>query len=164
MPGAQLGSTTTDAGGRFSVPIGTYTGPVMLQLSGGSYVDEATGTTMSMAAGDVMTAILPLVWRHEVPAWAGILILGREFLINGLRMIAVAERKIIAAGPWGKVKTVVYIVALSVIIGAPMIPAWERPLRLLGQAGLVLGMVLAAVSAIEYFRWFTPTDRPSDPA
>jgi CDP-diacylglycerol--glycerol-3-phosphate 3-phosphatidyltransferase len=114
----------------------------------------------------VMTALIPLVARLEVPAWAGILILGREFLINGLRMIAVTEHKIISAGIWGKYKMIVYIVALSVIIGAPMLPPWEKALRTAGLAGLVAGMVLAVISAAEYFRHFTPTDRPSatDPA
>ncbi len=114
----------------------------------------------------IMTALLPLISRHLVPAWAGIIILAREFLINGLRMIAVTEHKIIAAGTWGKYKTIVYIVALSVIIGAPMLPGWEKPLRIAGLAGLVAGMVLAVISAAEYFRHFTPTDHPSaaDPA
>lgn len=59
--GAQIGSATTDAGGNFSVSIGRHSGPVMLQLSGGTYTDEATETTMPMAAGDVMTAVLPAV-------------------------------------------------------------------------------------------------------
>ena len=59
--GAQIGSAMTDAGGNFSVSIGRHSGPVMLQLSGGAFTDEATETTMPMAAGDVMTAILPTV-------------------------------------------------------------------------------------------------------
>ena len=60
-PGAQIGMASTDGSGRFSLPIGNHAGPVMLQLSGGTYTDEATGATMNMAAGDVMTAILPTV-------------------------------------------------------------------------------------------------------
>jgi hypothetical protein len=56
--GAQLGSTTTDAHGNFTVSIGSYAGPVMLQMGGGTYTDDATGTTMTMQAGDVMTAVL----------------------------------------------------------------------------------------------------------
>lgn len=60
-PGAPIGTAMTDASGKFSLSIGNYSGPVMLQLSGGSYVDEATGAMMSMVAGDVMTAILPTV-------------------------------------------------------------------------------------------------------
>ncbi len=58
---AQIGSTTTDGSGHFSVSIGRHSGPVMLQLSGGAYTDEATETTMPMAAGDVMSAVMPSV-------------------------------------------------------------------------------------------------------
>lgn len=61
MPGAQLGSTQTDAQGRFTVPIGGYAGPVMLQLSGGTYADEATATAMPVLAGDRMYACLDAV-------------------------------------------------------------------------------------------------------
>ena len=39
--------------------MGSYAGPVMLQMTGGTYMDEATGATMPMMAGDVMTAVLP---------------------------------------------------------------------------------------------------------
>ena len=56
MKGAQLASTTTDGAGAFSISVGNYAGPVMLQVSGGSYTDEATGTTMIPSAADVMTA------------------------------------------------------------------------------------------------------------
>jgi len=61
MMGAQLGSTTTDGAGNFSVPLGTYAGSVMLQMTGGTYLDEATSTTMSMLPGDVMVACVPAV-------------------------------------------------------------------------------------------------------
>lgn len=61
MMGAQLGSALTDASGSFSVPVGTYAGPVMLQLAGGTYMDEATGSTMPMLAGDVMLACVPSI-------------------------------------------------------------------------------------------------------
>lgn len=60
--GAQIGTAaTTDANGNFRIDIGAYSGPVLLQMSGGSYIDEATGSPMTMAAGDVMTAVLPSV-------------------------------------------------------------------------------------------------------
>jgi hypothetical protein len=59
MTGAQLGTTTTDASGNFTVPMGSYGGPVMLQMTGGTYLDEATGTTMPMMSGDVLTTCLP---------------------------------------------------------------------------------------------------------
>ena len=53
--GALIGSSKTDANGNYSMPIGAYSGAVMLQVSGGSYTEEATGGLAVMAAGDVMT-------------------------------------------------------------------------------------------------------------
>jgi len=61
MLGAMVGTTTTDANGNFNMNIGSYSGPMVLQASSGSYKDEATGTSMPMASGDVMTAVLPTV-------------------------------------------------------------------------------------------------------
>lgn len=57
--GAQIGTATTDANGSFAMNIGSYAGPVMLRASGGSYRDEASGQTMPMGAGDIMTAAMP---------------------------------------------------------------------------------------------------------
>lgn len=59
--GGRIGTASTDSSGNFSMSIGSYSGPVMLQMSGGTYVDEATGATMPMASGDVMTAMLPTI-------------------------------------------------------------------------------------------------------
>lgn len=59
--GAQLASTVVDAQGNFNLSLGSYTGPVMLQVTGASYVDEATRRSMTMAASDVMSAVLTTV-------------------------------------------------------------------------------------------------------
>ena len=56
--GAAIGSATTDGNGNFTLPIGSYSGPLVLQASAGTFRDEATGTLMTMASGDVMTAAL----------------------------------------------------------------------------------------------------------
>ena len=58
--GNQLASGVTDATGAFSVALNGYSGPLLLQVSGGSFVDEATGLTMGMAPGDVMTLVIPV--------------------------------------------------------------------------------------------------------
>ncbi len=63
--GTQVATGTTDAQGNFSMSIGSYSGPVMLQMSGGTYIDEATGLTMTMSPGDVMTAIMPSIISGE---------------------------------------------------------------------------------------------------
>ena len=59
MLGAQIASAAVDAQGNFTMPLGSYTGPVMLRMSSASYTDEATKTPMTMAPNDVMTAVLP---------------------------------------------------------------------------------------------------------
>jgi hypothetical protein len=56
--GAQLASGPTDTQGNFTMPVGAYTEPVLLQMSGGTYTDLATGATMTMYSGDVMTAVI----------------------------------------------------------------------------------------------------------
>jgi hypothetical protein len=49
--GAPIGScTTTDTAGNYSINLGTYTGPVLFQATGGTYVDEATGATVTLAS------------------------------------------------------------------------------------------------------------------
>jgi hypothetical protein len=59
--GAQLASGTTNSVGGFSMSLGAYSGPVMLKMSGGSFANLATGTTMTMLAGDFMTAVIPTI-------------------------------------------------------------------------------------------------------
>jgi len=59
MEPAPLASTSLDASGHFSLALGSYSGPVMLQVTGGSYLDPATGTTMTMGTGDVLTSCVP---------------------------------------------------------------------------------------------------------
>lgn len=55
--------------------------------------------------------LLPLV-----PAWIVVIIIAREFLVTGLRMLAANRGNIISAGQWGKHKTVWQIVAIVVLL------------------------------------------------
>jgi hypothetical protein len=61
MMGAAIGSSPVDASGNFNIPMGAYSGTVMLQLTGGAFMDEATGTAMTMQPGDVLTSCVPSV-------------------------------------------------------------------------------------------------------
>lgn len=57
--GSQVGSGQTDGQGNFSMQVGDYAGSVMLRMTGGTYTDEATGTSMPMQQSDVMTCVIP---------------------------------------------------------------------------------------------------------
>ncbi len=56
--GTAIASATTDSRGQFSIDTGTYTGPLMVVVSGGTYTDEATGVMTTMAPGAVMSTVI----------------------------------------------------------------------------------------------------------
>ncbi len=64
----------------------------------------------------VIAAMIALVDLHRIPAWIVLVIITREFVVTGLRLVAAAEGVVIAASKGGKVKTVFQIVALSFLI------------------------------------------------
>ena len=61
----------------------------------------------------VLAAMVILVEKGLLPAWIPIIVLAREFIVSGFRLIAVEKGgKVIAASVWGKLKTVTQIIAL----------------------------------------------------
>lgn len=64
----------------------------------------------------VTTALITLVEYRVVPSWAAIIIIAREFAVSGLRTIAASEGKVIAASWWGKIKTVIQILAIILLL------------------------------------------------
>lgn len=64
----------------------------------------------------VMSALVCFVQFGLADSWVVIVILAREFLVTGLRMIAAENGKVIAANKWGKAKTVSQIIAISAVL------------------------------------------------
>ena len=63
----------------------------------------------------VLTAMVLLVELGKIPAWIPVIVLAREFLVSGYRLIAVEKGgKVIAASIWGKLKTVTQMIAIIV--------------------------------------------------
>lgn len=61
----------------------------------------------------VLSAMLMLVEEAKLPAWIPIIVLSREFLVSGYRLIAVEQGgKVVAASVWGKLKTVTQMIAI----------------------------------------------------
>ncbi len=61
----------------------------------------------------VLAAMVMLVEMTKLPAWIPIIVLAREFLVSGYRLIAVEKGgKVIAASNWGKLKTVTQMIAI----------------------------------------------------
>ncbi len=61
----------------------------------------------------VLTAMIMLVEMNKLPAWIPVIVLAREFIVSGYRLIAVEKGgKVIAASKWGKLKTVTQMIAI----------------------------------------------------
>lgn len=66
----------------------------------------------------VSAALIVLVEKHLAPAWAVVIILGREFIITGLRSVAASEGIVIAAQASGKIKMWAQCVAIVALLVA----------------------------------------------
>lgn len=80
----------------------------------------------------------------QVPAWALMIVLTREFAVTGLRLVAVGKGVVIAAGWSGKVKTTCSMIGLCVMMAFPTI-SW--------LCWLMIGVIVVTTvySGIEYF-------------
>lgn len=61
----------------------------------------------------VLSAMIMLVEMSKIPAWIPIIVLAREFIVSGYRLVAVEKGgKVISASKWGKLKTVTQMIAI----------------------------------------------------
>lgn len=90
-----------------------------------------------------------------VPAWVTIVIVGRELAVTGLRAMAADEGVVIAADKYGKLKTVLQIIAV-----VPLLihyPRFGLNVDAIGNFLLYIALVLTLVSGINYFAGFYRT-------
>ncbi|MCL2756851.1 MAG: CDP-diacylglycerol--glycerol-3-phosphate 3-phosphatidyltransferase [Coriobacteriia bacterium] len=105
----------------------------------------------------VAAALLALIDLGLLPAWIALVIIGREFLVSGLRMVASAEGVVIAASKLGKSKTIVQIIAvlLFIIKESWMVNILISPIPLVVDvvSWLVMtaALVLTILSGADYF-------------
>ncbi len=64
----------------------------------------------------VMAALIALLELGRLSGWMVMVIVARDFMVSGLRMVAAAEGQVIAASKLGKLKTVFQIVAIVMVI------------------------------------------------
>jgi CDP-diacylglycerol--glycerol-3-phosphate 3-phosphatidyltransferase len=108
----------------------------------------------------VMSTLVMLVHLGRVAAWVVIVIIGREFIVSGLRTIAMSEGIVIAAGQEGKVKTIFQIAGITFLLLHYTYPidfgfaAFEYDAGKVGLALLYLSMVFSVWSAWVYFADF----------
>ena len=95
----------------------------------------------------VISAMTILCQWNQLPAWALMIVLAREFAVTGLRLIAAGNGTVIAAGMSGKVKTFSTMVVLCL-----WIVSWDLPLIRWARWVYIAVIVLPTLySGIEYF-------------
>lgn len=96
----------------------------------------------------VCSALIALVGLGKVPAWIVIIIIAREFIISGLRLVASDSGVVIAASYWGKFKTTFQMAMIIGLILNPPIPYMD----VINQVLIYIALILTIISMIDYIK------------
>lgn len=96
----------------------------------------------------VCAALIALVDMGRIPAWVVIIIISREFIISGFRLIASDNNVVIAASYWGKFKTTFQMVMVCLmIVNLGVFFSW---MQLLTDIIMWIALALTVISLIDY--------------
>ena len=97
----------------------------------------------------VGTAVICFTQTGLLPAWAAVILIGREFVISGFRLVAASKGVVIAADIWGKIKTTVQMI----MIVSLLIP-WDffGILAVLRWILIIASVLLTILSVVNYIR------------
>lgn len=105
----------------------------------------------------VAAALLVLIELQMLPSWVALIILVREFIVSGLRMVAATQGVVIAASWYGKAKTVFQIIAILLFIvkGSHILlgihPAMGDILYIVSWFFMIIALILTVLSMVDYF-------------
>ena len=94
----------------------------------------------------VCSAMICLIELDRLAAWIVIVIIAREFIISGFRLVASANGVVIAASYWGKFKTTFQMLMVIVLILDIQMPFFQ----ILGTVLTYVALILTVVSLIDY--------------
>lgn len=92
----------------------------------------------------VCSALICLVELRRVPSWVVIIIIAREFIISGFRLIASDKGVVIAASYWGKFKTTFQMLMICLMI------LNLGPLSLITSVVMWAALILTLISLVDY--------------
>lgn len=118
----------------------------------GKFIDPVADKLLNLSA------MIMLIHCGMMPAFVVIVILARELAVDGLRMVAVGQGRVIAAGKLGKIKTAsqMVVVIFLMLVGrlVPAIPALsflQLPVQIIGWLGCAWITFITAWSGVDYF-------------
>ena len=118
----------------------------------GKFIDPVADKLLNLSA------MIMLIHCGMMPAFVVIVILARELAVDGLRMVAVGQGRVIAAGKLGKIKTAsqMVVIIFLMLIGrlVPALPALsilQLPMQVIGWLGIAWITIITAWSGVDYF-------------
>lgn len=101
----------------------------------------------------VVVALCYLLEHGMASIWVLFVIVLREFLVSGLRMVVATSGEVVAASMLGKIKTATTLVGIAILLFLPIVPvgAFHDILYWLGQITIVVATLFTAWSGIDYF-------------
>ena len=105
----------------------------------------------------VTAALLALVELRILPTWVALIIIAREFIVSGIRMVAANKGTVIAASWYGKAKTFTQIIAIVLfivkdsVLVTDTIEVLAQPLYLISWAFMLAAVALTLISMLDYF-------------
>lgn len=100
----------------------------------------------------VGVAMVCLVTMGRLPAWVLIIILCREFIVDGLRMIAVEKGEVIAASKWGKLKTLFQMIMVIMLLISSLGFLQHAFYDILCWIVIIIAVALTLWSGFDYLR------------
>ena len=110
----------------------------------------------------VLSALVILVEYGKIPSWIPIIVLAREFIVSGYRLIAVEKGgKVISASIWGKLKTVTQMIAIILMcidingyfgMLKEHLTGWDLALNIVTSVLITISVIATIFSGWEYIK------------
>ena len=111
----------------------------------GKFIDPVADKLLNLSA------MIMLTLNGLLPQWAVIVILARELAVDGLRMVAVGQGRVIAAGPLGKIKTASQMVVIIYLMLLGRLQPGFLPVQIVGWLGCAWITAITIWSGVDYF-------------
>lgn len=97
----------------------------------------------------VFAALVSLVEFHIIPTWVAMIIIARDLAVTGLRTVAASEGIVIAASWWGKIKTVIQMVAI--VFALVYLNYNYQFLNIMTIIFMTAAVIITVISGIDFF-------------
>ncbi len=100
----------------------------------------------------VCSAMIAFIELDRIPCWIVIIIIAREFIISGFRLVASDNGIVIAAGIWGKIKTAEQMVMLCILIAdfGNVFPSMANGIHVFENILIYIALILTLISLFDY--------------